>query len=332
MPLLRHALLASSRLTRPLNPVGILAARMSTDPTKYKFNHTMLRVKDPQASLKFYNFLGMSLVHTLKNPDLKFDLYFLAYDGAQSVSKKNHWTDREGVLGLTHNHGTEKNVNGNTDPSRGFGHVCVSVDNIQAACSRLADAGYRFQENLTDGRMKHIACALDPDGYRVEIMPFNPIDETQDVAETSVETYRMNRTTIRVKDIEKSLAFYEDIMGMTLVRTRENPDEKFNLYFLRYGRVPSYSEMTATPGQNPNIDEEGLLELTYNYDTELDPVQVPRWERRAAGACARWDRLGVKWKKRLTDEKMRNSAFILDPDNYCIEIVQNETLKKHADQ
>ncbi|KAF7317510.1 Lactoylglutathione lyase [Mycena kentingensis (nom. inval.)] len=314
MPLLRHALLASSRLIRPL---GILARRMSTDPTKYKFNHTMLRVKDPQASLKFYNFLGMSLVHTLKNPDLKFDLYFLAYDGAQSVSKKDHWTDREGVLGLTHNHGTEKNLNGNTDAYRGFGHVCVSVDNIQAACSRLADAGYRFQENLTDGRMKHIACALDPDGYRVEIMPFKPVDETQDVAETSVETYRMNRTTIRVKDIEKSLAFYEDIMGMTLVRS-----------------------------QNPNIDEEGLLELTYNYGTELDPEFKYRdgndepqgFEHICVSvddlyeACERWERLGVKWKKRLTDEKMKNSAFILDPDNYCIEIVQNETLKKHADQ
>lgn len=38
-------------------------------------------------------------------------------------------------------------------------------DNIQAACQRIEDAGYKFQKKLSDGRMKHIAFALDPDGY-----------------------------------------------------------------------------------------------------------------------------------------------------------------------
>ena len=135
---------------------------MATDPSKYLFNHSMLRVKDPNASVKFYEFLGMKKINQLDFPDNKFSLYFLAYDDERSASPKAHWTDRQGVIELTHNHGSEndanfKIANGNSDPGKGFGHVCVSVDNIQAACQRLEDAGYQFQKKLSDGRMRHIA-------------------------------------------------------------------------------------------------------------------------------------------------------------------------------
>lgn len=112
----------------------------------------------------------MKLINKLENPDAKFDLYFLAYDSPKAASHGSHWTDREGIVELTHNYGTEndpdyKITNGNTEPHKGFGHLCISVDNIQAACQRLEDAGYKFQKKLTDGRMRHIAFALDPDGY-----------------------------------------------------------------------------------------------------------------------------------------------------------------------
>lgn len=75
-----------------------------------------------------------------------------------------------GLIELTHNYGSEddpsfKIENGNKDPYKGFGHVAISVDNIQAACQRLEDAGYKFQKKLTDGRMKSIAFALDPGRY-----------------------------------------------------------------------------------------------------------------------------------------------------------------------
>jgi catechol 2,3-dioxygenase-like lactoylglutathione lyase family enzyme len=47
-------------------------------------------------------------------------------------------------------------------------------------------------------------------------------------------------------------------------------------------------------------------------------------------ACKRLDDLKVNWKKRLTDGRMRNVAFVYDPDNYWVEIVQNEKLKGRA--
>jgi lactoylglutathione lyase len=84
-----------------------------------------------------------------------------------------------GILELTHNHGTESDPNfkgyasGNSDPGRGFGHIAISVPNIEEACERFERLGVKWQKRLTDGRMKNIAFALDPDGYWVEIIPNN---------------------------------------------------------------------------------------------------------------------------------------------------------------
>ena len=83
----------------------------STDTSKYKFNHSMLRVKDPKRSVEFYEHLGMKQINKMSNPEAKFDLYFMAYDSPTSASSGKHWQDREGVVELTHNYGTE------SDPS-----------------------------------------------------------------------------------------------------------------------------------------------------------------------------------------------------------------------
>ncbi|KAK8878994.1 Glyoxalase/Bleomycin resistance protein/Dihydroxybiphenyl dioxygenase [Apiospora arundinis] len=313
----------------------------TTDTKNYKFNHSMLRVKDPKASVKFYEFLGMSLIKKLEFPDNKFDLYFLAYDSPGALSSGNTTFDREGVVELTHNYGTENDENftvnnGNKDPHRGFGHICISVDNIQAACNRIEQAGYKFQKKLTDGRMKHIAFALDPDNYWVEIVSLkmdtkgaDDPDEPSDPSATDVGTYRMHHTMVRVKDAEKSLKFYQETMGMTLLRTLEQESAGFNLYFLGY---------PGTKGDSFSTDYEGLLELTWNYGTEKDEsfkyhdgnaqpqgfghicVSVDNLD----AACERLENMKVNWKKRLTDGRMKNVAFVLDPDGYWIEIVQNE--------
>lgn len=122
----------------------------------------------------------------------------LAYDGPNAASHNKNWTDREGVIELTHNHGSEDDPNfavtsGNSDPGKGFGHVCIGVDNIQAACSRIENAGYKFQKKLTDGNMNHIAFALDPDGYWVEIVSPRNLEKTASITTTDVGTYRMVR-------------------------------------------------------------------------------------------------------------------------------------------
>ncbi|KAL8639885.1 MAG: hypothetical protein Q9228_003136 [Teloschistes exilis] len=314
---------------------------MATDTSKYKLNHTMLRVKEPQRSVKFYEHLGMSLLQKIPQPEAKFDLYFLAYDSPSAVSPNAHWSDRQGIIELTHNYGTENDSsysinNGNSDPGKGFGHICISVDNIQAACQHIEDAGYKFQKKLSDGRMRHIAFALDPDGYWVELASYNDSEKTEGIKETDPTKYRMNHSMIRVKDHTKSLKFYQDVLGMQLLRTNENPSANFNLYFLGY-----------VPGANNDINTvplEGLLELTWNYGTEKDEnfkYHNGNAEPQGFGhicitvddldaACKRFEDLGVNWKKRLTDGRMKNVAFVLDPDDYWVEVVQNEKLKERA--
>ncbi|KAJ2965756.1 hypothetical protein NQ176_g10465 [Zarea fungicola] len=79
----------------------------TTQTHKYKFNHSMIRVKDPKESVKFYEFLGMSLIKKIEEPAAKFDLYFLAYNSPGAASHGNSFVDREGIIELTHNYGTE---------------------------------------------------------------------------------------------------------------------------------------------------------------------------------------------------------------------------------
>lgn len=81
-----------------------------------------------------------------------------------------------GVLELTFNHGTDVDdsfggyANGNSDPGRGFGHICVSVPDIAAACARFAKLGVKFVKKLNEGSMPDIAFIADPDGYWIEIV------------------------------------------------------------------------------------------------------------------------------------------------------------------
>lgn len=151
----------------------------------FVFNHTMLRVKDATASLDFYTrVLGFTLVRKADFEQAKFSLFFLALiDDTAGIpddeDARREWLARQpGVLELTHNHGTESQDgpvyhDGNSEP-RGFGHLCVSVPDVRAACARFEDLGVPFQKRLSDGTMKSIAFIKDPDGYWVEIIQPTP--------------------------------------------------------------------------------------------------------------------------------------------------------------
>ena len=138
----------------------------------------------------------MKVIQHVPQTAAKFDLYFLGYDHDACPSQNQPLMSREGLIELTHNYGTESDPtytvnNGNKEPHRGFGHTCIVVDHIQAACQRLEDAGYKFQKKLSDGRMRNIAFVLDPDGYWVEIISRNGVEASEGVTTTDVSTYLM---------------------------------------------------------------------------------------------------------------------------------------------
>ena len=163
-----------------LNTLAGVTAGPDTATQHFVFNHTMLRVKDITRSLDFYTrVLGFSLVDKRDFPDAQFSLYFLALVDKSAIpaedAARHQWMKSiPGVLELTHNHGTEDDAdfayhNGNSDP-RGFGHICISVPDVTAACERFEALGVTFQKRLSDGRMKHLAFIKDPDDYWVEII------------------------------------------------------------------------------------------------------------------------------------------------------------------
>jgi lactoylglutathione lyase len=120
--------------------------------------HTMLRVRDLDASLRFYcDVLGMRLLRRKDYPEGKFTLAFVGYGGE----------DEGAVLELTHNWGR-------TDYQLGdaYGHVALAVDDIHATCDRMRAAGGRITRE--PGPMQHgttvLAFLEDPDGYKIELI------------------------------------------------------------------------------------------------------------------------------------------------------------------
>lgn len=133
----------------------------------------MLRVKDQKVSIEWYEkVLGLKLIRTSENKDAGFNLYFLGYRKTPkdtSSNGVNPYAEAEGILELTWNYGTEKKEgkvyhDGNAEP-QGFGHICVSVDDLEKACQHFEEKGVNWKKRLTDGRMKNVAFILDPDGY-----------------------------------------------------------------------------------------------------------------------------------------------------------------------
>lgn len=158
-----------------------MAAQTPAETEGFTFNHTMVRIKDPAASLAFYrDVLGMTLLRSQDFEGPQFTLYFLAkLDPGESVptddaANAEFTFSRPGVLELTHNWGTENDPeagyhDGNSEP-QGYGHIAIAVPDLDAAVRWFDANGVTFQKRPEDGRMNHIAFIKDPDGYWIEIL------------------------------------------------------------------------------------------------------------------------------------------------------------------
>jgi len=124
-----------------------------------KYLHTMIRISDVDKSLDFFcNKLGLQEVERYSNEAGRFTLIFLAApeDGTSAKSSKSP------TIELTYNWDPEAYAGG-----RNFGHLAFQVDNIYAACQRLADGGVTINRPPRDGRM---AFVRSPDGISIELL------------------------------------------------------------------------------------------------------------------------------------------------------------------
>jgi lactoylglutathione lyase len=126
---------------------------------------------------------------------------------------------------------------------------------------------------------------------------------------------RLLHTMLRVGDLQRSIDFYTKVMGMTLLRTSENPSQKYSLAFLGYGRNPEHAE----------------IELTYNhgvtgYEMGTAYGHIAIGVPDAYAACEKIRANGGAMTREAGPVKGGTTviAFITDPDGYKVELIQRD--------
>jgi lactoylglutathione lyase len=127
---------------------------------------------------------------------------------------------------------------------------------------------------------------------------------------------RILHTMLRVGDLQRSIRFYTDVLGMQVLRTTDRPEQKYTLAFVGYG----------------DESEHAVLELTYNYGVDTYDLgtayghvalEVPD----AAAACAAVRSKGGKVTREAGPVEGGTTviAFVEDPDGYKIELIERKT-------
>jgi lactoylglutathione lyase len=118
-----------------------------------RYLHTMVRVKDLDASMAFFQKLGLREVRRIDNEGGRFSLVFMAAPGQEEcpVELTFNWDGDEGL----------------PSDSRHFGHLAYEVDDIYALCQELMDAGVTINRPPRDG---HMAFVRSPDNVSVELL------------------------------------------------------------------------------------------------------------------------------------------------------------------
>jgi lactoylglutathione lyase len=150
-----------------------------------------------------------------------------------------------------------------------------------------------------------------------------------------------NHSMLRVKDPVVALDFYTRVLGLRVLRKLDFPEMKFSLYFLAH--VMPADAVPEDPGERTSwtFSQRAVLELTHNWGTENDAAfkyhdgnaqpqgfghicfSVPDLD----AAVAWFDQHRVVYVKRPDQGKMKDVAFIKDPDGYWIEIIEPARLK-----
>ena len=124
---------------------------------------------------------------------------------------------------------------------------------------------------------------------------------------------RMLHTMLRVGNLEKSLKFYCDVLGMKLIRQKDYPGGKFTLAFVGYGNEADHT----------------VIELTYNwgveeYDLGSGYGHIALGVDDIYGTCDKIKSLGGKVSREPGPMKHGTTviAFVEDPDDYKVELIQ----------
>ena len=126
---------------------------------------------------------------------------------------------------------------------------------------------------------------------------------------------RILHTMLRVGDLQRSIDFYTQVLGMTLLRTTDRPEQKYSMAFVGYGSNPDHAE----------------LELTYNYGVDAYELgtaygHIALGVPDAYGACEKIRAAGGAITREPGPVKGGTTviAFVTDPDGYKIELIERK--------
>ena len=128
---------------------------------------------------------------------------------------------------------------------------------------------------------------------------------------------RILHTMLRVGDLQRSIRFYTEVLGMTLLRTTERPEQKYDLAFLGYGRNPEHAEIELTYNHGVSGYELGTAygHIAIGVPDVAATCAAVRDKAAARGGAITREPGPVKGGSTVI-------AFITDPDGYKIELIE----------
>jgi lactoylglutathione lyase len=126
---------------------------------------------------------------------------------------------------------------------------------------------------------------------------------------------RILHTMLRVRNLQRSIDFYTQVMGMTLLRTTERPEQKYTLAFLGYGRNPEHAEIELT--YNHGVDHYDLGTAYGHLAIEVPDARAACESIRASGGSVTREAGPVQGGDTVI-------AFVTDPDGYKLELIERK--------